>query len=166
MEFEVTEEIYEYFKDRAIKINDIKKIIPNYMDYAKRERTIVDCNYQYDISERMNKIICNERIITTPAELVNKIYDAFCDGDKTVESQNFSILYAEYSGFNVYSVNDANVIERDNQVLTRLSKELVNYKTKRTKQLKIPKELLAIAGNEELMQELLKLREQINVGKS
>lgn len=162
--FEVTEEIYEYFKDKNVTSNLIKKCIPNYMDYASSETVLCDNIYRSDISNELNTLLNDERKIFKPQDLCAKIYDIFCNTDKTVEMQDFSIVL-DYDGFDVWTVKEKEIKETDSEVLDRIRKEINDFKTKRKNQIKVAqdldKQLLEIAGNETLMQELLKLREQI-----
>lgn len=159
--FTVTEEIYEYFKDKAVTINSVKKYIPNYMDYATVETVEVDDEFQDKVSYKLNKLLFDQRIVTTPEELSSNIYDIMCN--EGGGSQILSVLLDEYSGFTVYTVKTKDIRETDDQVLNRIKQEINTFKTRRKNQIKVSQELLEIASNETLMQELLKLREQIQV---
>ena len=165
--FTVTEEIYEHFKNKAVTGKLIKKIIPNYMDYAEVQTIECDDIYQANITNKLNSLFSEGRFITTPEELTSTIYDIMCNEDGSY--QRFSIILDNYCDFTVYSVKNREIKETDNQVLEKIRNSINDFKTKRKNQIKVSqdlsKQLLEIAGNETLMQELLKLREQIQVNK-
>lgn len=160
MKFEVTEEIYEYFKDKAITGKEIKKLIPNYMDYAESETILCDDIYRDDISNKLNTLLCEERKIFKPQSLCNEIYDIFCNADKSVQTQNFSIVL-DYDGFDVWTVKEKEIRESESKVLDKIRVEINDFKTKRKNQLKVSQELLEIAKNDTLMEELLKIRKEL-----
>ena len=96
--FEVTEEIFEYFKDKNVTSNLIKKCIPNYMDYASSETVLCDDIYRSDISNELNTLLNDERKIFKPQDLCAKI-KWYLHIVSAVESNLLSLVQKNYVYF-------------------------------------------------------------------
>ena len=130
------------------------------MDYAESETVLWDDIYRDDISNKLNTLLNEERKIFKPQALCDEIYDIFCNADKSVETQNFSIVL-DYNGFDVWTVKEKEIKESESKVLDKIRAEINDFKTKRKNQLKVSQELLEIAKNDTLMEELLKIRKEL-----
>lgn len=163
-EFKVTDEIIEIFSTNKVTTSNIKKFIPDYLDYRKEYcencNDVLYCELSYELNEFLlesNKM--------TPRDYLNKIENIFKNHDILGSSEiyNFDGTNVEYTGFEIYSTRYHSWIETENTLLDRLATEIRDAKKLKKesfKTLEIDLESLRrIANNPELMEKLNNLKE-------
>lgn len=163
-EFKVTDEIIEIFSTNKVTTSNIKKFIPDYLDYRKEYCEYCDDVLYFELSYELNEFLLESNKMT-PRDYLNKIENIFKNYDiiESSEIYNFDGTNVESTGFEIYSTEYKKWLETENALLDRLATEIRDAKKLKKesfKTLEIDLESLRrIANNPELMEKLNSLKQ-------
>lgn len=170
MEFIVTNEILELFKGKRVTIQNVKKLIPNFRDYAKfyevrenlwsKELTDVAGRLYYFLSRDVQ--LTKEDYINNISEILSNVPD-----DTLISFDGSNIYDGDY-----YSMSEVKISQKpemDSRILERLASEIrkaISERKQKDNEDELLKGLLTseflakIASNEEIMNSLNRLHKK------
>lgn len=170
-EFKVTPEILDLFRDKPVSSNNVKKLIPNYMEYQRQEYKRSNARYLEGVSDKIAKYLCESHITTAQRFLDGIQFILESEGllrkDNTREIFHFDgINFDNGYGYVIYETVEKLHVESEKELLARLVSEIrVAEKKEKEEQLieqqniKITNEMLTkIANDPVLMHQLLNLK--------
>ncbi len=124
-EFKVTDEILEIFNLNKITSNNIKKFIPDYLDY-RREYSKYCNSFWFEEAGCEIYNFLNKSNVMTPKEFLNNIEDILEKHNilKNNEIYNFDGSDIEYGVFGVYDTKFTTWSETKNDLLSRICNEI------------------------------------------
>lgn len=169
-EFIVTEEILELFKGKRVTIQNVKKLIPNYRDYAKfyEVKENLWSKELTDVAGRLYYFLSRD-VQLTKEDYINNISEILANvPDNTLISFDGSNIYdGDY-----YSMSEVKISQKpemDSMILERLASEIRKSISERKqkdnedvllKGLLTPEFIAKIAANEEIMNSLNRLHKK------
>lgn len=170
MDFIVTDEILELFKGKRVTIQNVKKLIPNYRDYAKfyEVKENLWSKELTDVAGRLYSFLSRE-VQSTKQDYINNISEILSNvPDDTLISFDGSNMYdGDYMTFSEVRVSQKP--EMDIIILERLASDIRKAISERKqkdnedemlKGLLTPEFLAKIAANEEIMNSLNRLHKK------
>lgn len=170
MEFIVTDEILELFKGKRITIQNVKKLIPNFRDYAKfyEVKENIWSKELTDIAGRLYSFLSKD-VQSTKQDYINNITEILSSlpDDTLISFDGSNMYYGDYLTFSEIRISQKP--EMDIMILERLASDIKKaiYDTKAKqnedellKGLLTPEFLAKIAANEEIMNSLNRLHKK------
>ena len=163
-EFKVTDEIIEIFSTNKVTTSNIKKFIPDYLDYRKEYCENCDDVFYNELSYELSDFLLESNKMT-PRDYLNKIENIFKNHDilESSEIYDFDGTNVENLRFEIYSTRHHTWFETENTLLDRLATEIRNAKKLKKESFKTPEidleSLRRIANNPELMEKLNSLKQ-------
>lgn len=170
MEFIVTDEILELFKGKRVTIQNVKKLIPNFRDYAKFYE-VKENLWSKELTDVAGKLysFLSRDVQLTKEDYINNISEILANvPDDTLISFDGSNIYdGDY-----YSMSEVKISQKpemDSRILERLASEIRKAISERKqkdnedemlKGLLTPEFLAKIAANEEIMNSLNRLHKK------
>lgn len=167
-DFKVTPEILELFRNETVSIKNIKKLIPNYMEYQIRKPELCTSKFLTTVSDKLAHFICSTHY-SSAQEFLDRIhsileFEGLLRKDNTQEifCFNGSGLDEGYGYYEISETVEKTFVETEAALLERICQEIRVAKKKEKEQLqniKITNEMLTkIANDPGLMQQLLTMK--------
>lgn len=166
-EFKVTPEILELFRDKPVSSNNVKKLIPNYMEYQIREYKRFNARYLEGVSDKIAEYLCKSHFTTAQGFLDGIQFILESEGlltpQNTQEIFHFDgINFDEGYGYVISDTVEKLHVESEKDLLERLTSEIRQAKKKEKEELKnieITSTVLSkIANDPVLMHQLLNMK--------
>ena len=163
-EFKVTDEILEIFSTNKVTISNIKKFIPNYLDYRKEYCENCKDVQCHELSYELNDFLLESNKMT-PRDYLNKIKNIFKNHNilESDEIYDFDGTDVENARYEIYSTRYHTWLETENTLLDRIANEIRDakkLKKEEIKNLEIDLDILKkIANNPVLMDKLNSLKQ-------
>lgn len=156
MEFRVTPEILEIFKDVRLSDNNIKKFLPNWEDYRIIKQELTDDMYLDYESSNLSSFL-DTNFTGTPNQLLEQIKENL-ETLKDDNIYNFHFEDLEYGDISIYSTRMSRFKEKDDSLLRRLASEIRQAKQSQKSKEDAMNKLLDISNfNKEQLEELIKV---------
>ena len=162
MKFTVTEEILKLFENEKVTINNIKKYIPNYLEYANSNIEYKGTKYLSAASNELNNFFTKNHYLSAQDFLNNiqSILEFHKIGEDLYKIYNFDFsLMSEGYNLEIYDAEEYEYLESHISVLQRISEEIKQAKKNNKNKLITDEVLEQIANDPKLMLKLKELKE-------
>lgn len=167
-EFKVTPEILELFRNEKVSVNNVKKLIPNYMEYQIKKPELCNSKFLPTVSDKISDFLCDTHYLSAQ-EFLDRIqsileFEGLLRKDNTQEifCFNGSGLDKGYGYYEISETVEKTFVEPEATLLERICSEIRIAKKKEQEELqniKITNEMLTkIANDPGLMQQLLTMK--------
>lgn len=166
-EFKVTPEILELFRDKPVSSNNVKKLIPNYMEYQIQEYKRFDARYLERVSDKIAEYLCESHFTTAQGFLDGIQFILESEGLLTPQNMQEIFHFDGINFDNGYGYVISETVEKlhvepEKDLLERLSSEIRVARKKEKEELKnieITSTMLSkIANDPVLMHQLLNMK--------
>lgn len=163
MKFTVTEEILKLFENEKVTINNIKKYIPNYLEYANSNIGYKSTKYLSDVSNELDNFFTKNHYLSAQDFLNNiqSILEFHKIGEDPYKIYNFDFS-GMFEGYNleIFEVEECEYLESHISVLQRISEEIKQAKKNNKNKLITDDVLEQIANDPKLMLKLKELKDK------
>ena len=163
MKFTVTEEILKLFENEKVTINNIKKYIPNYLEYANSNIGYKGTKYLGAASNELNDFFTKNHYLSSQDFLNNiqSILEFYRIGvDETYKIYNFDFSdLPEGYGLKISEVEEYEHLESHISVLQRILEDIKQAKKNNKNNVITDEVLEQIANDPKLMLKLKELKE-------
>ena len=167
-DFKVTPEILDLFRNETVSINNVKKLIPNYIEYQIKKPERAPSKYLVEVADKIAEFLCGTHYLSAQ-EFLNRI-QSILESEGLLRKDNTQEIFCfNGSGFDerlsYYEISETiekNFVETEAALLERICQEIRAAKKKEKEELqniKITNEMLTkIANDPGLMQQLLTIK--------
>ena len=167
-DFKVTPEILDLFRNEKVSANNVKKLIPNYMEYQIKKPELYINKFLTAVSDKIADFLCGKHYLSAQ-EFLDRIqsileFEGLLRKDNTQEifCFNGSGLDEGYGYYEISETIEHTFVETEAALLERICQEIRAAKKKEKEELqniKITNEMLTkIANDPGLMQQLLTMK--------
>ena len=163
MKFTVTEEILKLFENEKVTINNIKKYIPNYLEYANSNIGYKGIKYLGAASNELNDFFTKNHYLSAQDFLNNiqsilEFHKIGVDETYKIYNFDFSDLPDGY-GLKISEAEEYEYLESHISVLQRISEDIKQAKKNNKNNVITDEVLEQIANDPKLMLKLKELKE-------
>lgn len=171
-DFKVTLEILELFRNENVSAKNVKKLIPNYMEYQIKKPELCSSKFLTTVSDKLAHFICGTHHLTAQ-EFLDRIQSILefegllrKDNSQEIFCFNGTALDDGYGYYEISETIEKTFVETEAALLERICQEIRAAKKKEKEwqlqelqNIKITNEMLTkIANDPGLMQQLLTMK--------